>query len=277
MMSEEIWFEETLGIPYTLNSEVVKSIEPFSLEELASTLGITQLEDRKDRLSVEIATTLEKHLQGSIRFHTPRWRPLNERETANLTTDVNTPPASNAKLPITESLGQPPFVLVRLGIEFARPLIPLNWGRQWQFIAAWHRIFLWSNGQAHPRVLALYPERLHEGTPHAIKLEIEPTLKVEPVEFSLGKLSTDIAIGQVASVIVGYHGQDESNPYWELRPGPTPIEGIYNFWLILEIPPAVPINLVPLVDADLQVHMWKVPVGPTERRRELRPKIVLQL
>jgi hypothetical protein len=275
-MSDELWFEEKIAVPESLNGEIVKSVEPFSLEDLASTLGVEISAERKGHLSADVASTLENRLQGTIRLHMPRWRPLDAAEKTRLASDANLEALITGEMASGAS-SKLALVLARLGVEFALPSVQLNWGRKWQFLAAWHRVFLWANSETQPRVLALYPERLYEGAPRTVKVEVEPKLKVEPVEFSLGKLSSDIMVGQVAAVILGFHGEQECSPFWEVRSGPKAIEGIYNFWLLLEVPRGIPVNLVALADADLQVHVWRIPIGPKERERELRPKIILQV
>ena len=91
-------------------------------------------------------------------------------------------------------------------------------------------------GKSKPSVYDLYPQNLYEGAPQTVSLKLEPTLKVAGVEASGVGVSADVKVGRVAPVVVGYSGEDERAPHWELRSKEHPIEGHRDFWLILEQP-----------------------------------------
>lgn len=268
-MSDTVWFEEELMVPEALTGGMGKSAEQELLEALASALGLEKSALGKDALSTDTAAIFGKTLQGTIRLHIPRWQLLKAKEETSLA--INSEPIAIG------ALARSSMFLVRLGVEFDLSTWR-KWGENWKYTTVWHRVHLWADGDVQPRVVNLYPERLYEGKPHTVKVEAGPEIKAGPVELRMGKLSIDdIMIGEVSPVSLGFHGEEERNPYWELRPGPKRIEGIYHFWLLVEAPMGVPVNLAALVEANLQAYRWSMPVGPKKRVWEDRQKVVLQV
>lgn len=92
------------------------------------------------------------------------------------------------------------------------------------------------NGEPFPRAYEVFPKTLTEGQPRKVTLKIGPKLKTEIVEASLGELSTDITIGTVEPDLMGFTGDNERFPYWELSPKTKMLIGAYHLWLILELP-----------------------------------------
>ncbi len=91
-------------------------------------------------------------------------------------------------------------------------------------------------GEPTPSVYDLYPQDLYEGEPRTISLDFSPNLTVGNVGVHLGEIKTDIRLGRVQPVVVGYPGQDDRNPHWNLRAMKYPLEKSHSFWLVLAQP-----------------------------------------
>ena len=167
--------------------------------------------------------------------------------------------------------------LARLGVEF--DLLPEGRRSRWSYTVAWCRAYLFAPGSAvQPRLLDIYPQRLYEGQPRTVKAEVGLGLKAGPVEAEVSKVGTDLHVGQVTPVTVGFLGEGERSPYWELRPADKPILGVYHFWMIVEQPPGCgPIRLSALGEGNLQTRLFNIAVGPKERAWEKRESISLAL
>ncbi len=139
----------------------------------------------------------------------------------------------------------------------------------WSYQQAWCRAHLYApTGTIQPRLLDIYPPRLYEGQPQVVQVQAEPAIKVESIaEASLGSISADLRLGQVTPVTLGFFGEEERKPYWELQEKEKPIRGAYHFWLLVEQPPGCAgIHLAMLGEGDLRMKRFTIPVGPTERR-----------
>jgi hypothetical protein len=267
-MKDDIWFEETLVPPATLADETAQGLksvdEQYLIEEQG--LDIERLRQAPDKGPV-LEQFVREQAQGILRVHTPRWRPLTEEEAGALPTGLGDIKAG--------AIAEGNLYLTRLGLEF--DVLPEGRKGGWSYSAAWCRAYLFSPGStAQPRVLEIYPQRLYEGEPRTVKVEVGLGLKVEPVEVELGKVGTDLHIGQVTPVTVGFFGDEERSPYWELRAREKPILGVYHFWMIAEQPPECgPVRLAVLGEGDLQTRLFNIPVGPKERAWENRESIPL--
>lgn len=68
-----------------------------------------------------------------------------------------------------------------------------------------------------PTVYDMYPLELTEGEPQTIALKFNPSFKFGPVEASGLDISTDITMGRVQPVIIGFPGKDDRTPHWNLQ------------------------------------------------------------
>jgi len=270
-VNEEIWFEEPLLPPEAMVEETAKGLEKLAARDerrLAEeqSLDLAALQRAEDKAAA-IRRYVEERARGILRVHYPRYRRLTPEEAAHLqTTPSGLPPGA---------LAQGKLYLVRLGIEF--DVLPEERKAGWAYTEAWCRAYLFSPGSsAQPRLLDLYPQRLYEGGPTTVRVEAGLGLKAGIVETQLGKLSADLHVGQVTPVTLGFFGEEERAPYWELRAKEKPILGVYHFWMIVEQPPGCgPVRLAVLGEGNLQARLFSIPVGPKERAWEKRESIPL--
>ena len=265
-MSDEIWFEEDLLPPHELVEETTEALERLNVAELAVEKGLdlTALEQDK---AAAVQRYVREHGRGILRVHAPRWRPLTPEEAASLPTGLGDLQAG--------PLAQGALYLVRLGMEF--DVLPEVREAGWAYTVAWCRAHLFSHGgDVQPRVVDLYPKRLFEGDPTTVQVEVGLGLKAGPVEAHVARIGTDLHLGQVTPVTLGFFGEGERAPYWELRAREKPILGIYHFWMIVEQPPGCgPVRLAVLGEGDLRARLFTLPVGPKERVWENRESIAL--
>lgn len=267
-MSDEIWFEEHLLPPQELVEEAAKGLKSLDAALLAQEPG---LDVEAVRGAADKGAALERQIgekaRGVLRVHRPRWRPLTAEEAAALPTGLGDLRAG--------ALAQGHLYLVRLGLEF--DVLPQGRKGGWSYSAAWCRAYLFARGSARqPRVLHIYPQQLYEGEPRTVTVEVGLALKAEPVEAEIAKVGTDLRLGQVMPATVGFMGEQERSPYWELRARDKPILGLYHFWMIVEQPPGCgPVRLCVLGEGDLQARLFNLPVGPKERAWENRESVPL--
>ena len=94
---------------------------------------------------------------------------------------------------------------------------------------------------------------------------------------SLGKISTDLRLGQVEPVVVGWKGAAEREPRWELRPQSKSLLGIRNCWLLIEVPEACGgARLAVRAEGDIQTRVGPIHVGPKERAWDKRQTVVIR-
>ena len=257
-MSEEIWLEEVLVPPEGLVEEMAKGLASLDERHLAAekSLDLAALRQAKDKAAA-IGRYIEERARGILRVHHPRHRPLTPEEAAHL------------------PMAQGNLYLVRLGMEL--DVLPPEREAGWAYTVAWCRAYLFSpETGVQPRVLDLYPQRLYEGGPTAVRVEAGLGLKAGPVEAQIAQLGADLHVGQVTPVTLGFFGEEERAPYWELRARETPILGVYHFWMIVEQPPGCgPVRLAMMGEGNLQTRLFNIPVGPKERAWAHRPSIPL--
>jgi len=267
-MHDEIWFKEPLLPPQELAEETAKGLERLDERDLAGELALEALvlgpsADRGEAIKQYV----REKAQGVLRVHRPRPRLLTAEEAVQLPIGLSDLKAG--------MLGQGQLYLARLGVEF--DVLPEGRQAGWAYTNAWCRAFLFAPGSAvQPRVLWLFPQRLYEGGPSTVKVEAGLGFKVGPAEAEAGKIGADLHVGQVTPVTVGFFGDEERTPYWELRAKATPILGAYHFWLIVEQPPGCgAVRLAALGEGDLQTRLFSIPVGPKERAWEQRKSVAL--
>lgn len=266
----EIWFTEEL-LPYEpAVEEAAKDLEiQLALGRFRAFPEEMGLDLKALRTAEERRAAIERQVRrqacGILRVHHPRWRPLTPEEAGRLPTGLGDLRAG--------PLAQGHLYLVRLGMEL--DIAPEGREAGWAYAVAWCRAYLFSPGSAaQPRVLEVYPQRLYEGERTTVQVEIGLGLKAGPAEAQVGKIGTDLHLGQVQPVTVGFLGEEERSPYWELRAAEHPILGIYHFWMIVEQPEGGgPVRLAVQGEGDLRSHILRIPVGPKERAWRWRPSI----
>ena len=262
--NEEIWFTEDL-LPYEAAvEEAAKDLEArlaLGLPEEEVGLDLKAVLAAKDpRKAIE--DQVRRQARGILRVHHPRWRPLTSEEAGRLPTGLGDLQAG--------SLARGNLYLVRLGMEL--DIVPEGRETGWAYVVAWCRAYLFSPGsEVQPRVLEVYPQRLYEGERSTVQVEVGLGLKAGPAEAQVGKIGTELHLGQVQPVTLGFLGEEERSPYWELRPAEKPILGIYHFWMIVEQPEGCgPVRVSVLGEGDLQAYILRIPVGPKNRVMEKR-------
>jgi len=270
-MKDDLWFEERLVSTTPTAQEVAQGLknicgEPIYRTPVQETHSLMDLYKAPDK-GQQLERFVWEKAQGVLRVHVPRWRPLTAQEAGTLPTGLGDVQAG--------SIGQGDLYLVRLGLEF--DVLPEGRKGNWSYSAAWCRAYLFSPGSGvKPRVLTVYPQRLYHGERRTVKVEVGLGVKVEPVEVEVAKIGTDLQLGCVMPVAMGFLGEEERAPYWELRRKDRPILGIYHFWMIVEQPPGCPlVRLAALGEGELQTRHFNIPVGPKERDWENRKSVVL--
>jgi hypothetical protein len=97
------------------------------------------------------------------------------------------------------------------------------------------------------------------------------------VDASLAEVSTDFTIGTVEPTVVGWPGEDERAPYWDLRPQSQTLLGVRHLWLVIEVPPGCDgVRLAAQAEGVVQTHLFGlIPVGPRSSEWGERPAFVL--
>jgi hypothetical protein len=110
------------------------------------------------------------------------------------------------------------FVLTRLGFEFDMSDEAKRAGSR--FVFARCSAYLSASGgtRAEPTVYDIVPREMYEGEPSDVQLKFGPKIKIGPVEAGVGEMATELTVGRVEPVIVGWSGKDDREPYLELRP-----------------------------------------------------------
>jgi hypothetical protein len=119
------------------------------------------------------------------------------------------------------------------------------------------------------------PTELRNGTPQAVKLKLEPSIEVaSTVKVGLGSMETDVLAGQVAPSVVGFKGDHEIRPYWNLEDNnQAPLYGIRHFWLLLEAPKVSSHCFISCVIlTTLQTVTGPIHLGPKQKNLTHRPR-----
>lgn len=242
---EDLWFEEELEPTETSIEDVVKSMPSM---------------DRN------VKSQIKSQSRGILRVSQPRWLQLKKEENSFLissTKDVN-------------------YYLVRLGFEFdINPEADKN-GVRFVEARCSARLYPPQPHQAQPTVYEVIPRDYYEDLSSkdqksTIGIKLSPTIQLGPIQMSFGELSKDIFLGKVEPDITGWAGDNECEPYWELRPKSGDLKGQKHLWLIVEVPLDIKgILLAVQVQGTLQSQIFGfLPIGPRILEWEKRNKILL--
>lgn len=166
--------------------------------------------------------------------------------------------------------------LVRMRVEFEtlHPRAEFLFANCQAFIEKFYQ-----NDPEDPQVIEIYPERVIDQEPKNVKVKIEPTLKFGlaqlSAEASLGEISKEIVFGRISSETKGYLGLEQRNPHWKLNPGKYQIDGIRDFFMVIQQPSQCQkFTLRPLVEARIKNSKGIFLVKPKEdsllaRRRRI--------
>ncbi len=238
---DDVWFTEELIPAEATVEQAVKSVMDVTK---ASGKGVNQ--------------QIKRTARGIVRVDRPRWSKLD--------------PAS-----FLSSGQKARFYLVRLGFQFDVPQEAREEGAR--FVYARCSAYLWSavDGQPQPTVYAVIPSDLYEGPEHKVSVKVGPQIKLTQVEASLGEVSTDFTVGVVEPAIVGWPGDDERAPYWELRPLSKTLLGLRHLWLVIEVPEKCQeTRMAAMAEGDIQTHRFGlISIGPKERVWQSRPFVII--
>ena len=207
-------------------------------------------EDNGDGFEVKGSPSTQSSIGASVRVYEPRVKSLSPAEIKSI----------NFTKPDHH------YAVVKLGCE----LDSGNDARKIKagFVSAKVSVPIWGDGKAYTKVFALFPIELRQGMPQAVKLKLEPSVEIaSTVKAGLGSLETDVLVGQVAPSIVGFKGDHEMRPYWNLEHNnQAPLYGMRNFWLLLEVPPVSKSCFIScIITTALQTQAGPIYLGPKEK------------
>lgn len=275
-MDEALWFEEEI-FPADERVEALveaaKALEPETwyekaaelagLEPVLATLAGPLLELPKARRAAAIEQAVRETYRGIIRAHRPG--------------AVALAPEMKAKGSDALPYARGTAYLVRLSVEFDLP--PELKDANYYYRKVYCRATVTADREAClPTVLEVYPDRLFEGGPRMVKVELKPELTWKEVGGNLGGLTTDVQVGVVAPATVGFLGDDQRAPYWEMTEKQKAILGRYHFWFVLDVPAGCDparIRLGLLGEGDLKFRLGPFPMGPRREERTRRPEMTL--
>lgn len=275
-MDEELWFEEEI-FPAEESVEALveaaKALEPETwyekaaelaeLEPVLATLAGPLLELPKARRAAAVEQAVRERLRGIIRAHRPG--------------AIALAPGLKAKGSDALPYARGTAYLVRLSVEFDLP--PELKDANYYYRKVYCRATVTADREAClPAVLEVYPDRLFEGGPRMVKVELKPELTWNEVGGNLGGITTDVQVGAVAPATVGFLGDDQRAPYWEMTEKQKAILGRYHFWFVLDVPAGCDpahIRLGLLGEGDLKFRLGPFPMGPRREERARRQEITL--
>ena len=229
-------------------------------EELTPTVQtVEQLTSHVKGPEQEHSVTALNETRARVRLHTPRWERLTDMQ--KLLTSGTTAV----------------FYQVRLGFEVEVSKAAHKAGAQFEYVQYSARMWAAASSRLQPSVYDLYPAYLDEGKAREISVEFGPEIKVGDVGGSLGKISTDVRIGQVEPIIVGWKGDGEREPHWELRPQSKTLLGVRHLWMLIQVPEECQgARLAVQVEGDVQTHWGILPVGPKQRVWDQRKTVLIR-
>jgi hypothetical protein len=237
-MDEDIWFEEDLVPTEQTIEQLTKDLKGPE---------ITRAESEVD------------DLRPRVRVHTPRWQRL--ADTSRLLT---------SGVPVA-------FYQVRLGFEVEVSKTAREAGVRFEYAQCLARLWAAATSHIQPSVYDLYPAYLDEGKAREISVEFGPEIKIGDVGGSLGRISTDVRVGQVEPVVVGWKGEGEREPHWELRPQSKTLLGVRHLWLLIQVPEECQgARLAVWVEGDVKMHRGILPVGPKLRVWDERKMVLIR-
>jgi len=265
-MDDALWFEEEIG-PAESTAQVAEAglnrLDPAAYLAAASdeTAGLAPLMAAmsgmsKGQRAAAAARYAHEQLRGIVRVFRPEVLAL-EPGTAGRGAEV---------LPYARGAAY----LVRLRVEFdlSETLKAAHYRYKKLYCRAWLTV---ANAACAPIVLEVYPDRLFQGKPRLVKVELKPALAWHDVQGSLGSAATDMQMGVVTPATVGFLGDDQRAPYWEVTEKEEALLGPYSFWFVVDVPPGCDLNgiyLSVLAEGDLKFHLGPFPMGPARRQRQ---------
>ena len=245
----DLWFEESL-IPTATTITALIEEHKSNPPVFRDTLGY----DPDD----EFAQIMED-TRGILRVDRPRWIELDLSSGGFLTSGQNSR-----------------YFLVRLGFQF--DTVQTNRLTKTKFIFARCSAFLRARDvkEPSPSVYEILPREVYDGDAQKMNFKIGPNIKIGGAEISIGELAADLTMGTVEPVVVGWPGEKERAPYWELRPKSKSLIGVRHLWLIIESPNGCSGAVLSVeAEGDLQTKFGIISVGPKSREQRSRPSEII--
>jgi hypothetical protein len=195
----------------------------------------------------------QQQARGVVRVSMPLWKPLG---------------------PAPLGQGSPTLLwLVRLRFQFVAES-----GSRFVFARCQAYLEPGRSGEPIPMVYDFYPQDMSKGEPSTVAIELGPHFNIAGIiDLSAGKMNTEITVGRVQPTVIGFPGQDDRAPFWDLRATGDPIEGTHTFWLILAQPAGCSeIRLYTRASGTIESSRWSVPVRPKQQAWDSRPYIVIR-
>lgn len=238
---DNIWFEDEL----TLSHEVIDE-EAIRIEKSA----------RGDYSS--IAAELSHVARGFVRVQKPDWMLMPKKESNDLLTSGQ----------------KPAFYLIRMIFEFEIPNEQYQQGLRFTYARCSSYIWTTDTSVSKPEVYDLYPKDLYEGEPQKVSLKIGPEITVDKISGSVGEMSSDVVVGQISPVTVGYLGKDKQEPHWELRPQNKSLLGRQYLWMVICRPyDCDSFRLSAQAEAVIETKFGPFTIGPKIKSWDRRPSI----
>jgi hypothetical protein len=238
-MQDHIWYEEDLAPTETTVLALAK----------ATTRSIESVQAQVDT-----------EARGKVRINTPDWERVTD--TSHLLT-------SNRAAD---------FYRVRLGFQFELTRDAEQTRAQFVYAVCAAELRSAASGAEQPRVYEMFPRDYYDtDKPPTASFELGPEITVDKIGVSLGKISGDVRLGQLEPVVVGYPGEAEREPRWELRPKSQTLIGVRYLWFLLQVPHACSgARLRVRAEGDIQSQLGRVAIGPKERVWDNRPSILIR-
>ncbi len=238
---EDLWFEEELVPIESTIEEVVKSTP-----------------SQRNQINQQARS----EMRGILRVNRPRWRQLSKEERDSL----------------LKSGTKADFYLVRLGFQFDIVEKSRKHGVTFVEARCFARLYPAQPGQPQPTVYEVIPRDHYEGKHCLMGVKISPTIQLGVIQAEIGEVSKDISVGYVEPEIVGWSGDNECKPYWELQPQSQNLKGERHLWLIVEAPLGCRgVQLAAKAEGILRSRLLgRIPVGPRIPQWEKRGKILIQ-
>ncbi len=260
--AEEFWFDEEIAPSGANMDEVITRLSSDDGKELAAVLGQATLAAMsKGQRTTAAENFARDEVKGRVRVNRPRALPV-------VLPNID----DERSLRSAASFAHGRAYLIRLSVEYSLSE-PLRTAK-YRFRKVWCRTLVTAAEKfCAPHVLDVYPVRLYEGNPRRVNIEVKPTFRLAVAEFELGSVSGDVQVGLVAPATLGYLGENDRAPYWEMSEREHEILGRYHFWFLLDVPGECDlwsVKLAVLAEGDLRFHVAGIPLGPKHRWEDVQ-------
>ena len=244
-MTDTVWYEEELTVQADVAERTAKS--------MAEQKGVSVAQIREE---------VQQKARGIVRIQTPRWGLLDP-----------------TKAKVLPSGSESRYYLVRLGFEFDIPKESQPYGVRWVYAHCEAQLRSAHVSEPPPRVYKVIPDNLTKGEPQQMTVKLGgPQVELTNLgKVTVGEVSTEFTVGTVQPDVVGFAGQDERAPYWEMTPNREALRGTRHLWLIAEVPEgASGFRLRAAANGEVKLHLGVFPVGQAQPTWDHLPSLLIQ-